>query len=372
MITDKKLPAGINYPLPRLSDYKHALDKAAIVAITDRVGKITYVNESFCKISKYPENELLGKDHRIINSGHHSKEFMRNLWVTIQKGKIWKGEIKNRAKDGSLYWVDTTIVPFLNEKGAPYQHVAIRYDITEKKEQEEELRKSKETLEYINRNLKQFAYTVSHDLKSPLNGMLGMMEVMAYKQKELQDPELEKYLEIVKNNASFMKELINGVLEYSKVEQMEKKIEELNPSVEIDNIMQIHKGPQVRLKRTGAVDSVYYNKTCFQQVISNLISNGIKYCDKDKVEIQISIKEDGDNLQFAVSDNGPGVPYDKQDYIFEMFSSLKLERNASNTGIGLATTKRIVEAFGGTIGVNSVIGEGSSFYFTIPKLPESI
>ena len=157
-----------------LANVKYALDQSAIVATTDVTGVITAVNDKFCEISKYSREELLGQDHRIINSGLHGKEFFRDLWTTIAGGRIWRGEIRNRAKDGSLYWVDTTIVPFLDTAGKPYQYMAIRYEVTDRREAEARLRRQ-ETLV----RLGEMSAVVAHEVRNPLAGISAALQVVA-------------------------------------------------------------------------------------------------------------------------------------------------------------------------------------------------
>ena len=169
--------------LRELADIKFALDQSSILAITNQQGVILYVNDQFCNISQYSQQELLGQDHRIINSGYHSKEFMRNLWTTIASGSVWKGEIKNRAKDGTHYWVDTTIVPFLNAEGKPYQYVAIRNDITEKKQMEADLMRTAQLS-----LLGELAASLAHEIKNPLAGIQGAVDILI-RRRQPGDPE---------------------------------------------------------------------------------------------------------------------------------------------------------------------------------------
>ena len=169
-----RLPSAIEAALKQrraekeIADYRYALDHSAIVAITDQKGVILYANDNFCTISKYDKEELLGQDHRIINSAYHPSEYIRELWVTIAHGKIWRGEFRNRAKDGTYYWVYTTIIPFLNEIGKPYQYLSIRIDITARKKAEEELQESNERFKYATQAASDIIWELDFDNRETL------------------------------------------------------------------------------------------------------------------------------------------------------------------------------------------------------------
>ena len=165
-------------------DYKFALDESSIIAITDQKGIILHVNDNFCKISKYTKEELIGQDHRIINSGYHSKEFIRDLWVTIAKGNTWKGEIRNKAKDGTFYWVDTTIVPFLNQQGKPYKYLAIRSDITQRILSFEELKTSEEKYRNLYENSVVSIYSTDMRTLKVIDVNDKGVQIFGYKSKE--------------------------------------------------------------------------------------------------------------------------------------------------------------------------------------------
>lgn len=360
-----------------VENIKMALDESAIVAITNQKGIITYVNDKFCKISKFSRKELIGKDHKIINSGYHSKDFIKNLWQTIASGKIWKGELKNIAKDGNYYWVDTTIVPFFNDKGKPTQYIAIRADITEKKKVEEDLIEATKIAENSVRVKEEFLSNMSHEIRTPMNGIIGYTDLLL---EMTLSSEQSEFLDRIKKSSNSLLVLTNDILDLSKLESGKLIFESIEFDL-IDLIDQVIKMVEHSAKRKGIELSLYIDSKCpryikgdptrLNQVLLNLINNAVKFTEVGEVNIYVkpqSQKDDKVNITFKIEDTGIGMNKASQKIIFNSFTQARSDttRKYGGSGLGLAIVKMIINQKQGEIHLDSTLGKGTTFTITIP------
>ncbi|MFA6944867.1 MAG: ATP-binding protein [Pedobacter sp.] len=345
----------------QIADYKYALDESSIIAITNQYGIIMDVNNNFCNISKYTREELIGQDHRIMNCGYHGKEFMQDLWTTISSGKIWRGEVKNMTKDGIFYWLDTTIVPFLNEKGTPYQYMAIRSDITQRKDAEDQLRA-------VNSELEAFSYSVSHDLRAPLRAVNGYAEMLKEDYGAKLDEEGRRIIEMINNNSTRMGILIDDLLAFSRLGRKEIQKIKINVIEMVERVLlELNKSMTHNTQiKVGKLHDVKADYTLLYQVMFNLISNAIKYSSKkDYPVVEISSEKKNGEIIFSVKDNGAGFDMRYADKLFGVFQRLHSHDEFEGTGIGLAIVQRIIAKHGGRIWAEGKVNEGAVFNFSI-------
>ncbi len=339
-----------------LADTNFALDQAAIVAVTDVRGRITYVNEKFCEISQYSRGELLGQDHRLINSGYHSKEFIRDLWQTISHGQIWRGEIRNRAKDGTFYWVDTTIVPFLDERGKPYQYMAIRYDITERKRSEALLREQEALA-----RLGEMAAVVAHEVKNPLAGIRGALQVIGGRMAE-SSRDRAIVGDIVARLDS-LNEIVHDLLVFARPREVKPAPVSLAELVEGTAAL-LRKDPAyatVDVQITGARPTIQADAEQLQVVFLNLLLNAAQASGTGG-EVRVDISSADGFSRVRIVDHGPGIAPEVRDRIFEPFFTTKHR----GTGLGLPTAKRVIERHHGTIEFACPAGGGTVVTVTLP------
>ena len=339
-----------------LADVNYALEKSAIVAVTDTRGVINFVNEKFCEISKYSRDELLGQDHRILNSGYHPKEFIRGLWTTIAGGHIWRGELRNRAKDGSLYWVDTTIVPFLNAAGKPYQYMAIRYEITGRKRSEKLLLEQAALA-----RLGEMAAVVAHEVKNPIAGIRGALQVISSRMA----PELRDRAVIgdIIARLDGLNAVVQDLLVFARPRELRTETVDLTALLNntIDLIRRDPACAAIEVRIEGSSSPVQADPAQLQLVFQNVLINAAQAMG-GQGRVTVAISATGARCEIAITDGGPGMPPEVREHAFEPFFTTK----SRGTGLGLPLAKRIVEAHGGEIAIATPPSGGTVVTLLLP------
>lgn len=360
----------------KLSSQNNALDESAIVSIANLKGAITYVNEEFCRVSQYSRNELLGQDHRINNSGLHSKKFWKEMWDIVGKGGVWRAEVRNKAKDGSYYWVETVVSPIFDKKGKTYEYLSIRFETTDRKIMEQELASAKTVAEKATVAKSQFLATMSHEIRTPMNAIIGLTNLAL---KTDLNPKQKDYLEKVDRSAFSLLGIINDILDFSKIEAGKLNIENIPFDLEqvFENVSNLssakaqNKGLEFNIHI--AKDVPFYligDPLRISQIITNYCSNAIKFTEKGDVMVNIELGEklsDGKlKINFSVKDTGIGLSKEQQGKMFQEFSQAdsSTTRKFGGTGLGLAISKRLAEMMGGSTWLESEQGKGSTFYFS--------
>jgi len=362
---------------------KHALDAHCIVSIADIRGNITYANDKFCETSGYSREELIDQNHRILKSDEHPPEYYSELWRTITAGEVWQGEIKNRKKDGGFYWVNVTIVPFLDERGVPFQYVAIRTDVSTEKQRSLELTEATKAAEAANSAKSNFLATMSHEIRTPLNGVLGLAQLLGDTQL---NADQRKKVDTILASGQTLLSIINDVLDMSRIEAGGVELE--NTVFDLTNLVSMIATPfqsladdkGLTLALTDRLDPSMVLKgdpVRLRQILWNLLSNAIKFTEDGSVRLIVEEIRDGRNkaktakdhlLHFAVEDTGAGIASSRLGAIFDSFTQedSSITRKFGGTGLGLSIAKQLTEMMGGTIEVSSEIGEGTRFDVYIP------
>lgn len=357
------------------------IQSPASVIITDDSGKIEFVNPKFSQLTGYEIDEVMGSNPRILNSGTHPKEMYENLWSTISSGKEWRGEIKNKKKSGEYYWEDISISPIFNEEGKIVNYVAVKEDITDRKQLISDLIEAKEKAEESDKLKTSFLQNISHEIRTPMNSIMGFIEL-------LQDPdttgeEMKEYIEIIEKSGQRMLGTISDIINISKIEagvvtlsiekiELSGMIYEVSgifkPEAEKKNIKIITDIPKLNEKQIieGDQEKIY-------AVFSNLVKNSIKYSSQGTITIGFRMQKE--YAECFVNDTGIGISKNKQERIFERFTRIEESNMESveGAGLGLSIVKGYLDLMGGKISLVSEPGKGSSFMFQIPiKVSQSV
>lgn len=381
-IADPAFREQVIHSLMLLTDLKFALDESSIVAITDARGIIQYANDRFCDISGYSRDELIGRDHRIINSGYHDKAYIRRLWETIRSGRVWRGEFRNRAKDGSIYWVDTTIVPFLDADGKPFQYLSVRNEITRLKKAEEDLKLAMNKVMMVQEEERKRISRELHDgIGQGMFSLLIRIDRMLAKAAgagtvagagegadagtgtgagrpragnsatagsagTIMNPVTAADLEALRRDVTFLMEDIRGLARELRPSALDDL--GLVPAIKIyiDNFSQ-HYGIDVSFQSELKHRLDVMVETAAYRIVQEALTNLGKYADVSTA--CVSIREDGDRAIIEIADEGDGF-----------------DRDGVEDGVGLLSMEERARSVGGQLDIRSAPGEGTRVILSVP------
>jgi polar amino acid transport system substrate-binding protein len=377
----KQAESEAQQALADLNAQRFALDEHAIVAVTDVKGTITYANKKFCEISGYSREELIGQNHRILRSDYHDKAFWQAMYRQVANGKVWHGEVCNQAKNGGFYWVDTTVAPYLDNKGKPKAYISIRTDITQIKKTQEALRESNAKAERAAQAKSEFLAMMSHEIRTPMNGVLGMLSLL--QQTPLTEQQQHK-ASVAQSSAQSLLTLINDILDFSKIDagKLDLELRDFNLLKTLEEFSEAmayraqDKGLDIVVDTTGMqIPHAKGDEGRIRQILTNLVGNAVKFTEHGGIQIIARTSSENEKILFEceVIDSGIGIPEDKQGNLFTPFNQADVSttRKFGGTGLGLAIVKRLCQLMHGEVTLSSKEGQGTCFSIRLQLEPSS-
>lgn len=362
-----------------ISKLSHAVEQSsATVIITDVDGNIEYVNRQFVEVTGYSAEEVIGKNPRLLKSGHTSAEEYDELWETITSGHEWQGEFHNKCKDGTLFWESAAITPIKQPDGTITNYIAIKENITERKEADKLLIQAKEDAEYANHAKSQFLAGMSHDLRTPLNAIIGFSEMMeSHVFGELGDPHYDEYVVDIRNSGGFLLELINDILDLSKIEAGKYELSEgdvdMALTIASSTKQMFIQCEEAKVRLTTQVPTALPllrgDERAIVQTLHNLLSNALKFTpEHGSITVSATITEQ-DSLDVCVTDTGIGIAAEKIAQVLEPFvqSDSYIAKEYDGHGLGLALSTKFMKMHDGTLSIESEVGKGTTVTMHFPS-----
>lgn len=339
------------------------------VTIVTPDGCVDWVNDGFTELNERTIDQVKGQDWlSLLVSGETDADVIEWTQAHIQDRQGGRTEARRTTPSGRQLWLDVEIQPILNAAGMLNSVVVIETDITERKEALERQALLLDKVEKANKELTDFAYIVSHDLKAPLRAIKNLVSWIAEDCREAIGPDSREQMDLLTGRVDRMQMLIDGILQYSRAGRSREEAVRIDLNGLLAEVVEMLAPPEhIAIDTRADLPVIHAERTRIQQVFQNLLSNAIKFMDKPEGRITVDSVEQDDCWQFSVTDNGPGIEERHFDLVFEMFKTLQPRDEFESTGVGLTVVKKVVEYYGGKVWLESTVGEGTTFYFTLAK-----